>query len=274
MSHKLLTTALTATAAVGGAYLLALRGRTGHPGLQSLQGWSYAHRGLHKQGVPENSMAAFRAALDHGFGIELDIHLMKDGSLGVIHDCSLKRTAGADVNITELTAEDLPNYPLEGTDQIIPLFPQVLELFAGKAPLVIELKADGNNHLELVHTAMKALEGYRGAYCVESFDPRCIRDLKVHYPDVIRGQLAADFAKEKKKFNPAKFALTHNLLNFLTQPDFISYCYGDRNNTPSNAICRKFWGIQGVAWTLRDSQLHKEAVSDGWLPIFEDYIPE
>ena len=130
-------------------YVLSVRGRSGHPGWEQLRGWSYAHRGLHNQDRPENSMAAFRAALEHGYGIELDIHLMKDGNLAVIHDSSLKRTAGADVKIEELSLEDLDLYRLEGTEERIPLFRDVLALYAGKAPMIIELKADGNNHAAL-----------------------------------------------------------------------------------------------------------------------------
>ena len=94
-------------------FLLSQMGRTGHKGLSALRGWNYAHRGLHGEGVPENSMAAFQRALEQGYGIELDIHLMKDGNLAVIHDSSLLRTAGVDVRIENLSAEELPNYPLE-----------------------------------------------------------------------------------------------------------------------------------------------------------------
>ena len=73
-------------------YLFGLKGRTGHSGLPALKGWYYAHRGLHCEGRPENSMVAFAAAKNAGYGIELDIHLMRDGNLAVIHDSSLKRT--------------------------------------------------------------------------------------------------------------------------------------------------------------------------------------
>ena len=92
------------------AILLAVMGRRNHAGLKALQGWGYAHRGLHSQGIPENSMAAFKAALDGGYGIELDIHLTKDGDLAVIHDTSLKRTAGADIKITDLTLAEASSY--------------------------------------------------------------------------------------------------------------------------------------------------------------------
>ena len=105
-------------------YTLAVVGRKGHPGLNDLRGWAYAHRGLHGNGVPENSMAAFRAALEAGYGIELDIHLLKDGNLAVIHDHSLLRTTGCDRKIEDLTTQELTNYRLEGTEETIPAFSQ------------------------------------------------------------------------------------------------------------------------------------------------------
>ena len=71
-------------------YLLALHGRTRHPLLRKLRKWKYAHRGLHSEGVPENSLEAFRLAKENGYGFELDVHLLADGNLAVIHDSSLK----------------------------------------------------------------------------------------------------------------------------------------------------------------------------------------
>jgi len=261
------------TVALGGLYVLSTQGRTGHPGLEALKGWKYAHRGLHDEVLPENSMAAFRAALEKGYGIELDIHLMKDGNLAVIHDTSLKRTAGADVKITDLTAEDLINYPLGGTEETIPLFSQVLELFAGKAPLIIELKSDGNAP-ELVATAIKAMAGYEGPYCMESFDPRCVCELRKQAPQIIRGQLTMDYFKEEKSTLPkaVKWILTQHAENILTMPDFVACRFSDRN-TLGSRIARKFWGIQGVTWTLKTQKELDQAVAENWLPIFEDFIP-
>ena len=87
-------------------YLLCLRCRRGKMDQAYFRQWRYAHRGLHdrEKGIPENSMAAFKRAAANGFGAELDVHLMKDGKLAVIHDASLLRTAGADVEIEDLTA--------------------------------------------------------------------------------------------------------------------------------------------------------------------------
>ena len=254
-------------------YLLALSGRTGHRGLRKLRGWGYAHRGLHGNGVPENSTLAFRKALEGGYGIEFDVHLMKDGNLAIIHDSSLKRTAGADVLIEDLTVEDLENYRLEGTDEKIPLFSELLDLYAGKAPLIIELKAHGN-HAELSKAVCDAMEGYKGVYCMESFDPRVLQWLRKNRPQIIRGQLAENFLKVKQ--NPLniviKFIMTNHLMNFLTMPDFVAYKFADRN-TLGTRICRKFWKLQGVSWTIRSQEDYDTAVKEGWIPIFEYFTP-
>ena len=258
--------------ALSGLYVLSTQGRTGHPGLRALRGWKYAHRGLHDAEKCENSMAAFRAALEHGYGIELDIHLIKDGNLAVMHDTSLKRTTGEDVKITDLTTEELTHYHLNGTAETIPTFRQVLDLFAGKAPLIIELKEDGNAEA-LVDAAAKAMEGYEGPFCMESFDPRCVHIQKKKYPHIIRGQLTEDyFVTGSKLPAPLKWALKNQVLNFLTQPDFVAYKYRDRK-TCSNSLVRKFWGVQGVTWTLQTQEDFDTAVAEGWIPIFENFTP-
>lgn len=275
MKHpKLMKTAMAATALLATTGLYALKGRTGHPGLTELKGWSYAHRGLHKEGIPENSMAAFRAALEKGYGIELDIHLMKDGNLAVIHDASLKRTAGADVQIEDLTAADLENYRLEGTDEKIPLFRDVMALYEGKAPMIVELKPMNGNHAALAEAACEILKDYNGIYCMESFDPRCVQWLRQNRPHIIRGQLTENFVANDDKLHPAiRFALTHNLFNFMTVPDFVAYKFADRKDSFTTALCRNAWDVQGVSWTLTNQEDYETAVQEGWLPIFEGFEP-
>jgi len=255
-------------------YLFAIRCRSGHPGLKELQGWNYAHRGLHGNGIPENSMAAFKAALDHGYGIELDVHLLADGNLAVIHDSLLKRTTGAEGRIEDLTTGDLKNYSLEGTGETIPEFMDVLTLYNGKAPLIIELKPEKGNHAALTEAVCSMLETYKGAYCLESFDPRCITWLKNHRPNLIRGVLAYDYRTSK---TPMPFYLVvmlrHYLMNFLCVPDFIAYQFRDRNTTPSVKLCRKLWKAQPVTWTLKTMEEYNTAVAEGWIPIFEGFEP-
>ena len=254
-------------------YVLMLRGRTGHKDLPTLKGWYYAHRGLHGEGIPENSMAAFRAAKDGGYGIELDVHLMKDGTLAVIHDHSLLRTANVDIQIEDLTCAELDNYCLEGTQERIPLFSEVLELYAGEAPLIVELKPTTKNHAALCKAACDMLAGYKGAYCVESFDPRCVAWLKKNRKEVIRGQLTENFFRSNSKLPGAvKFLMKYNFFNVATRPDFIAYRFADRKNI-SNFLCRKLWGLQGVTWTIRTKEDFDIAVAEGWIPIFENFKP-
>ncbi len=252
-------------------YLVLIGGRCGHPGLAALRGWNYAHRGLHNEARPENSMAAFRAALEADCGIELDIHLMKDGNLAVIHDSSLLRTAGVDVRIEDLTAEDLPNYSLGGTGETIPLLQDVLALYDGKAPLIVELKCVDNNHAALCETACQMMDGYDGVYCMESFDPRAVIWLRKHRPDIIRGQLSENWMGKKMPVSRVlKFALTYHLGNVCIRPDFIAYRYSDRKAFGTD-ICRKVLGVQGVSWTLRSREEYDTALREGWIPIFENF---
>lgn len=269
-----MVTVLIILVVVAALYALSTMCRKGHKGLEALQGWAYAHRGLHGNGIPENSMAAFKAALDGGYGIELDVHLMKDGKLAVIHDASLKRTTGADVKIEDLTEADLSNYPLEGTQETIPLFSQVLELYAGKAPIIIELKAERNNHAALAKAVCDLMDGYNGPYCMESFDPRCVHWLAKNRPDIVRGQLTENFVANPRSPLPVylKFILTHQIENFLNRPDFVAYKFTDRK-TLSNFLARKLWGAQGVTWTIKSQEDFDRAVAEGWLPIFEGFRP-
>ena len=257
-------------------YLLALQCRNGHPQFKTLKLYRYAHRGYHdKPRIPENSMAAFRRAVDNHFGAELDVHLMRDGNLAVIHDSSLKRTAGADVEIEDLTAADLENYRLEGTDEKIPLFREVLELFAGKTPLVVELKSERGNHAALAEAACKLLDEYSVQYCIESFDPRCLMWLKKNRPEIVRGQLSHAYLKPGKSGGQGKlmcFVLQNLLLNFTTRPDFIAYCYNDRDNL-SVRLCRRIYKVQEVNWTITGKEDMEEAERAGNLVIFERFDP-
>ena len=252
-------------------YLWCLKGRTGHKTLQQFRGWNYAHRGLHNAERPENSMAAFRAALEHGYGIELDVHLMKDGQLAILHDSSLKRVAGADITIEELTADDLVNYTLGDTQEHIPLFSQVLELYQGKAPLIVELKTADKNIRPLCEATCALLDSYDGLYCMESFDPRVTHWLRKNRPDIVRGQLSENWMKSAVKLPwILKFIMTYHISNVYTRPDFIAYKYCDRKAFGTD-LCRKLWKIQGVTWTLQSKEEYDVAVLEGWIPIFENF---
>ena len=99
----------------------------------------FAHRGYHcaQKGIPENSMSSFRAAIEHHYGIELDLHLTRDGHLVVFHDHTLDRICHCPGTIESLSLEQLKKCRLSGTSEQIPLFQDVLTLVNGRVPLLI-----------------------------------------------------------------------------------------------------------------------------------------
>ncbi len=235
----------------------------------------YAHRGLHdkEKGIPENSLAAFRRAVEEGYGIELDIHLSSDGTPVIIHDTSLRRTAGEDIDITDISDSDIKNYPLEGSDERIPFFSEVLREVGGRVPLLIELKVDRDNYKELTDITLRELEGYKGIYAIQSFDPRAVNHLRKNYPHIMRGQLAGFLRKNGDTLHRfLDFGLRNLLTNFITKPHFIAYRVQDTQR-PSMKLCRMLYRPFELNWTCRKKAHHVTAHKNGAIPIFEKYIP-
>lgn len=255
-------------------YLFSLRGRRYNYQKKSFLHIRYTHRGLFKRGfIPENSLSAFKNAVIKGFGIELDVHLLSDGSLAVIHDHSLERTTGQKGTVEELTAADLSKYKLENSNQTIPLFKQVLSVVNGAVPLVVELKAK-NNVNRLCEAVVAELENYNGKWCIESFDPRCIYWFKKHKPEVVRGQLVMNYVKGGGKGKGIlKYLLSWQFFNFLTKPDFISVKLKDRKDL-STRICKNFWKMDCFVWTVTDENTLEICEKEGFTPIFEQFEPK
>lgn len=250
-------------------------GRRASPDVSVLRRYRYAHRGLHGEGVPENSMAAFRRAVEHGFGAELDVHLLRDGSLAVVHDANLLRVAGEDVQVEGLTAQELSKYRLGGTSERVPLLGEVLALFdAAQLPLIIELKPVGGNQKALTDTVLQALQDHSAPYCIESFDPRAIAHLRSVKPSVVRGQLAANFAANGERpagYSRATLFVCANLIcNALSRPDFVAYRFSDRERAAFR-FCRC---TMKVLWTITDAQQLRWVEERGMLAIFEGFTPE
>ena len=100
----------------------------------------YAHRGLHNEELPENSIGAFKNAVEHRYGIELDIQLSKDKVPMVFHDATLTRVCGIDAKLADYTCEELCRMKLLGSEYTIPTLKEVLETVDGKVPLLVEFK--------------------------------------------------------------------------------------------------------------------------------------
>lgn len=237
-------------------------------------GLYFAHRGLHDNGsdAPENTLAAFRRAVEAGYGMELDVQLTADDRVVVAHDLHLKRICGVDRTIDSLTYDDLQQYTVMGSGERIPLFSQVLELVDGKVPLIVEIKMkDSNCHV--CEKADELLRQYKGAYCVESFHPAAVNWFRVHRPELCRGQLSTNYRRHDGKNSPVLRCMTLLMTNFKTRPDFVAYDCRDYKSA-SLWLCRSIFRCPGYAWTVKSqAQLDRIRGSFDYY-IFEGFIPE
>lgn len=254
-------------------YLFLIAPSNEKPDDRPLCGWLYAHRGLHDGNVkvPENSMEAFRLAVEKGYGMELDVQLTKDGKLVVHHDGSLKRVCGVDKLIREVAFADLPLLP-DGSR--IPLLSEVLAMVDGRAPIIVEIKHYGGA-AKVAQAAHEILKDYKGAYCVESFDPSGMGWYRKNAPHIVRGQLANGGAWKKEELNLVSYiALKYLLVNVLSRPHFVAY------SVPEDRVC-SVWMMKKIfkpllaCWTVRDQQTLDYARKEGYLyPIFELFEPK
>lgn len=253
-------------------YVLLCPGRFSDAQRQMISGVNHAHRGLHSkdQKVPENSLAAFRAAVEAGYGIELDIQLSKDGQVVVFHDDTLDRVCGVHGRVDAFTLAELRGMRLCATDETIPLLTEVFDVVAGRTPLIIELKT-GPRNSELCEKALALLRAYGGPCCIESFDPRIVRWFRRNAPDILRGQLA-DAPRSYGARKRLQGAVLGGLFcNCIARPQFIAYGPGKK---PWPARLAEALGALRVCWTVRpeDDIAAKEAENDA--VIFEFYRPE
>ena len=231
----------------------------------------YAHRGLHGEDIPENSLAAFRNAVSHGYGIELDLQLSADGEVMVFHDYTLDRMTGETGKLSDRTAEELRKLRLlrrDGTpsDETIPTLTEVLRTVDGRVPLLIELKGESTD-FSLCPAANRILQTYSGAYCVESFNPLLLRWYKRNRPDVFRGLLYTDlFRGIKKSF--LNLLLSGMLLNMFARPHFISYDIRFPKKLPV-LLTTSLFKAPHFLWTIRS----EEECVDGSPMIFENILP-
>ncbi len=234
---------------------------------------NYAHRGLFdNKTLPENSMGAFRHAVDMGVGIELDLRLTKDGRVVVFHDATLERMCGKKAHLSALTWEELKKLRLMGTDHGIPLFEDVLALVGGRVPLLIELKGESGDDA-LCWKVAPLLDAYGGEFCIESFNPLLLRWFAKHRPDMVRGQLVTNLLKEGREGSKLlNFALTYMLLNFLSRPDFIA-CDGRYRKGLALWICRRVFRTPFFMWTVRKKELMEYNRRQGFRSIFEGFEP-
>ena len=233
----------------------------------------YAHRGLfdNKSDAPENSLAAFKKAVDAGYGIELDVQLSKDEKLVVFHDATLKRMCGVEGKVWDYTLEELQQMKLANSNETIPTFEQFLEVVDGKVPFILEFKLD-RAQTRVCQYANEVLKDYKGVYCIESFHPLALLWYRKNRPDVLRGQLCEEFFRNPTyKGKPLYMILPYMPFNFLTRPDFVAYNHEHANNI-SRRTCLALGGLS-VCYTVKSKEEYERAKGNKFeLIIFDSCI--
>ena len=229
---------------------------------------SYAHRGLHYGQIPENSLAAFKEAAKQGYGVEFDVHLTKDKQLVVFHDDTLLRMTGEDIPISNLTYAELSEYRLKNTDEKIPLLQEVFEAL-GDVPILCEIKKQlRNTNIEICLYVANALDTYPGDICIESFNPFVLKWFKKNRPEFARGQLSADFLKDRGDLDiVSAFFASNLLLNFLSRPDFIAYRFTDTSF--GYRFCKNTFETTSLGWTPKGEKARELCMSKFDGEVFE-----
>ena len=146
-----------------------------------------AHRGASGAGLaPENTLEAFRLALDLGAGlIELDVHRTKDGRIVVIHDATLDRTTNGSGAVRERTFEEILRVDAGHGNRVPSLF-EALELARGKALVLVEIKP-----VDITADVVTAIREAEAALFVvlQSFHPEVVAEAFRLAPDIPRGLL-------------------------------------------------------------------------------------
>jgi len=209
-----------------------------------------AHRGYHnnKKGIPENSVLAFKKAIDNNYLIELDVRLTKDKKLVVFHDGNLKRVCGVNKRVKDLTYRELLKYNLFDTTQKVPLFSDVIKLVNGRVPILIETKYH-NRYGVLEKILINELSNYRGLYAIQSFYPMSLLWLKRNTKNIPIGLLSSNF---KNDLNRLKSIIGKTLiLDLFFKTDFISY---DVKGLPNNYLSYKRNKKKIVIWTIKNKK--------------------
>ena len=217
-----------------------------------------AHRGLHDEETPENSLAAYRKAIGKGYPIELDVRIIDDGNVIVLHDDTLGRMTGTDGYASNLRIADLEK---------IPTFIQALELVNGQVPLLIETKTTGKAGA-LESKLHDLLKNYSGEFALQSFDPYSMEYFRKHAPDYVRGLLSFPDVGQDFSFCKRR-ALQKLKVTRICDPHFLSYGHWA---LPNKYVARK--NLPTLAWTVRSNSEYEKVQAYCDNIIFEGFSPE
>lgn len=214
----------------------------------------YSHRGLHDKaaGVPENSLAAFRASAENGYGMELDVQAAADGTPMVFHDFTLDRMTRECGPVAAKSARVLAGVRLLDSDETIPTLADTLHCVDGRVPLLIEIKIAPQGRIGALEARMTELLGeYRGQFAVQSFNPASVAWFVEHAPAFVRGQIAQNFISRPDRGMAWRQRLSWTKLWSCadSRPHFVSYSVRDLPSPPVRLLRRQ--QIPLLCWTVR-----------------------
>ena len=222
----------------------------------------FAHRGLHGPSISENGMAAFRAAVAQGHGIECDVRLSHDGIAMVFHDTALSRMTGVEGDICSWTADRLDQLPLRDGGPV-PRLAALLDLCGAQVPLLIEIKVSGRRVAPLCRAVARDLARHPGAKAaVMSFNPLAMRWFARHMPGIARGLVVTE--QEKRGW---RGDVRRGLALWLARPDFVACDILDLPSSLSARMRRKTMPV--LTWTVRTGDDRARAARHADQIIFE-----
>lgn len=224
---------------------------------------AYAHRGLHDADIPENSLAAFAAAIERGLGIECDIRVSSDSRAMVFHDAETDRLTGHAGATANMTVGQLTALTLGQSAEHVPTLRDMLDLVAGRVPLLLELKTDGNEPVhKLCRAVRRDVEGYAGKVAVMSFDPRIGEWFASHMHDMPRGIVITEQGSRT-----LSGAVKRRVQTKKAKPQFLAYDVRDLPSrfAKSYAKC----GTPILSWTVKSDADVDTVVEAGAIPIME-----
>ena len=240
----------------------------------------FAHRGFHSRSlkvsktVPENSLEAFRLAIEKNFSIEMDIHFTKDFKIIVFHDFFLGRLTTKTGFVFNKNLSYIKKAKLSNNEKV-PTIEEVFNLVNGRVPILLEIKYSKyiKKNLNMFTMVLaEKLEGYKGPVALMSFSSDLIkyirkRNLFGRFPL----GLTTSFPKiesigSKIKNNKIENEIVANRLQFISQ---------DWKGIKNIRVKRlKKLNIAILSWTITSREIEESLKGLADNITFEHYEPD
>lgn len=210
----------------------------------------YAHRGASRE-CPENTIAAFTRALDLGCaGIELDVHLSKDGHCVVMHDETVDRTTDGSGALAEMTLAEIQRLDA-GNGERVPILDDVLDLVGDRLRVDIEVKANAAGS-----AVLDVLTDRNTDWLISSFDWDVLR--------YVRSQ------NDRAELWVLTVAATDSAINAFHELDAGALAIGERSLDADITTMLRERNIPFWPWTVNNPDRAQELLEQGALGICTD----